>query len=203
MQARLQGLHFFIFQKGMYKMLTHKGTQELKTQRITLRKFTPEDAYDMYHNWAKDERVCKFLTWDPHQSVEATEQLLRIWCKDYENPEWYQWAIDLEGKVIGSISVVHVSNENDYVEIGYCIGFDYWGKGIMTESVKAVTDFLFAQVGVNRIEICHAVKNPASGKVAQKCGFELEGIHKEEFKSRFGEYLDIAHYAIVRKDYKK
>ena len=43
-------------------MLTHKGTQELKTARLTLRKFTPEDAAAMYNNWAKDERVCKYLT---------------------------------------------------------------------------------------------------------------------------------------------
>lgn len=184
-------------------MLTHKGTQELKTERLTLRKFRPEDAHDMYHNWAKDERVCQFLTWDPHESVEATEQLLKLWCRDYENPEWYQWAIIYKDKVIGSIAVVRVSNENDCIEIGYCIGFDYWGKGIMTESVQAVIDFLFTQAGVNRIEICHAVKNPASGRVAQKCGLSLEGIHKEEFKSRWGEYLDIAHYAIVRNNYEK
>lgn len=72
----------------------------------------------------------------------------------------------------------------------------------MSEAVKAVIDFLFSEVGLNRITICHAVKNPASGKVAQKCGLSLEGINKEEFHSRFGEFLDMAHYGIVRKDYK-
>lgn len=184
-------------------MLTHKGTQEIRTDRLTLRKFTPEDAYDMYHNWAKDERVCRFLTWDPHESVEATEELLTIWCKDYEKSDWYQWAITYGETIIGSISVVKFSEENDSAEIGYCIGHDYWGKGIMTESVQAVIDFLFTQVGINRIEICHAVKNPASGRVAQKCGLSFEEIHKAEFKSRWGEHLDMAHYAIERKDYEK
>lgn len=184
-------------------MLTHKGTQKLKTERLILRQFRPEDAHDMYHNWAKDERVCRFLTWTPHESEEATEHLLGIWCKDYEKPDWYQWAIVFENKVVGSISVVRISNENELAELGYCIGFDYWGKGIMTESTKAVMDFLFTQVGVHRIEICHAAKNPASGRVAQKCGLTFEGIHKEEFKSRWGEYLDMVHYGIVRKDYEK
>lgn len=184
-------------------MLTHKGTQELKTDRLTMRRFRPEDAKEMYNNWAKDERVCKFLTWDPHESEEATKQLLEYWCKDYEKPDWYQWAIVYDGKVIGSLAVVEFSEKNESAELGYCIGYEYWGMGIMSESVQAVIDFLFSEVGLNRITICHAVKNPASGRVAQKCGLVLEGIHKEEFKSRSGEYLDIAHYGIVRKDYKK
>lgn len=184
-------------------MLTHKGTQEIKTERLTLRRFRPEDAKDMYNNWAKDERVCKFLTWDPHESEEATKQLLSVWCKDYEKPDWYQWAITYKGNPVGSIAVVKFSENDSSAEIGYCIGHDYWGKGIMTESAKAVIRFLFEEVGVNRITICHAVKNPASGRVAQKCGLSFEGIHKEEFKSRWGEYLDLAHYAITAKDYKK
>ena len=157
----------------------------------------------MYHNWAKDERVCKFLTWDPHESEKATEDLLNIWCKNYEKPDWYQWAIVFGDKVIGSIAVVEFSENNNSAELGYCIGFDYWGKGIMSEAVQSVIDFLFSQVGLNRITIGHALKNPASGRVAQKCGLSLEGICKEEFKARSGEYLDMAHYAIVRKDYEK
>lgn len=43
----------------------------------------------------------------------------------------------------------------------------YWNKGLMTEAARAVIDYLFSKVGVHRIEIAHAVKNPASGKVAQ------------------------------------
>ncbi|MBR3972270.1 MAG: GNAT family N-acetyltransferase [Ruminococcus sp.] len=184
-------------------MLTHKGTQEIRTKRLILRKFKPEDAHEMYHNWAKDERVCKFLTWAPHESEEATKGLLNIWCKDYEKSDWYQWAIVYGNKVIGSISVVEFLENNNSAELGYCIGFDYWGKGIMSESVQAVINFLFLEVGLDRITICHALKNPASGRVAQKCGLILEDVHKKEFKSQWGEFLDMAHYAIVRKDYEK
>ena len=184
-------------------MLNHKGTQRLKTERLILRKFTPADAQDMYNNWAKDERVAKYLTWPAHENVETTEYVLSLWCADYEKNDYYQWAIEYEGKPIGSIAVVKCSDENHSAELGYCMGFDYWGKGIMTEAVRAVTAFLFEEVDVNRIVICHAVKNPASGKVAQKCGYIFEGTHKEEFKSLWGEYLDISCYGLVRKDYEK
>lgn len=182
-------------------MLTHKGTQTIKTERLTLRKFVFEDANAMYENWAKDERVTKYLTWPPHENLETTRYVLSLWCNDYKNDNFYQWAIIFEGKVVGSISVVRISDENELAELGYCIGHDYWGKGIMSECVKAVTDFLFSQVGVNRVCICHAVKNPASGMVAKKCNFSFEGTHKEEFKSQWGEYLDISYYAIVKKEW--
>ena len=51
-------------------------------------------------------------------------------------------------------------------------------KGLMPEAAKAVIDFLFSEVGVNRVGISHAVKNPASGRVAQKCGHTFEGTKR-------------------------
>ena len=73
----------------------------------------------------------------------------------------------------------------------------------MTEAAKAVIDFLFSEVGVNRVEISHAVKNPASGRVAPKCGLTLEGTRREYFKASNGEFLDISYYGIIRSEWEK
>lgn len=182
-------------------MLTHKGTQEIKTERLTLRRFTPEDAKPMFDTWANDERVTKFLTWTPHGSIDVTEFVIGLWLKDYEKENSYQWAIEFEGKLIGSISVVCIDENSEFAEIGYCIGYDFWGKGIVTEATKAVIDFLFKEVNFNRIIIEHATKNPASGKVITKCGLTLEGVKREHFKSATGEFLDIAVYSILRREW--
>lgn len=182
-------------------MLTHKGTQTIKTERLTLRKFTLDDAQDMYNNWANDERVTKYMEWTPHESAEATLELLKIWCADYEKENNYNWVIELDGTIIGNISVVEVNENNERASIGYCIGYDYWNKGIMAECAKAVIDFLFAEVGFNRIEITHAVKNPASGRVAQKCGLTFEGTKRKYFKSNDGEFLDISYYSILKSEW--
>lgn len=87
------------------------------------------------------------------------------------------------------------------MEIGYCIGFDFWNKGIMAEALGAVIDFLFKEVGVNRIEIAHAVNNPASGKVAQKCGLTYEGTKRQFYKSADGKLQDIAFYSILKSEF--
>lgn len=184
-------------------MLTHKGTQTLITPRLTLRRFQVDDAQAMFDTWANDERVTRFLTWLPHESPELTKQLLESWCASYENPNYYNWVIELEGKIIGNISVVRISEKSEFAELGYCMGFDYWRKGIMPEAAKAVIDFLFAEVGFNRVGISHAVKNPASGRVAQKCGLTFEGTKREYFKASNGEFLDISDYGIIRREWEK
>lgn len=184
-------------------MMTHKGTQTITTRRLTLRRFQPEDAQDMFENWANDERVTRFLTWTPHGSPELTKQLLSIWCAAYENPNNYNWVIEKDGKAIGSISMVRMDEESENAELGYCLGHAYWNQGIMAEAAKAVIDYLFREVGFHRIEIGHAVKNPASGRVAQRCGLTYEGTKREFYKCASGEFLDIAEYGILRREWEE
>lgn len=183
--------------------MTHIGTKTLKTERLILRKFTVDDYSDMFNNWANDENVTRFLTWQPHESLQATRQLLEGWCAAYENNNAYNWAMEFEGQVIGNISVVRISDKSEYAELGYCMSRKYWNKGLMTEAARAVIDFLFSEIGVHRVTIAHAVKNPASGKVAQKCGLTYEGTKRETFKSSRGEFLDIAYYGILRNEWKR
>lgn len=182
-------------------MLTHKGTQTIKTQRLVLRKFTPEDAQPMFETWADDERVTRYLTWQPHGTVDITKTIVNNWCSSYKNDNSYNWAIEFNDQIIGSISVVSIDENSEHMEIGYCIGFDFWNKGIMHEVCRAVIDFLFNEVGVNRIEIAHAVNNPASGRVAQKCGLTYEGTKRQFFKSADGKLQDIAFYSILKSEY--
>ncbi len=182
-------------------MITQKGTKTLYTERLILRKFTVDDADDMFNNWANDERVTRFLSWKPHKSVEETRELLKGWCTAYENDNTYNWAIVYEGKTIGSLSVVTINEKREFADLGYCMGYDYWNKGIMTEAVKAVIDYLFSEIGINRIGISHAVKNFGSGKVAQKCGLTYEGTKREFFKDSKGEFHDMSFLGILRKDW--
>lgn len=184
-------------------MLTHKGTQVLKTERLILRPFEVGDARQMYDNWASDENVTRYLTWLPHESPEATAKLLEEWHDAYSDARTYNWAIELDGQAIGSIGAVKIDDLSEHAEIGYCIGKPYWGRGIMTEAAGAVIEYLFAQVGLNRIGICHAVPNKASGRVAQKCGMKYEGTKREFLKAHDGVFLDVAFLGITRRDWEQ
>ncbi len=182
-------------------MLTHTGTQTIQTDRLTLRRFNLNDVPSMFETYVNDPTVTRFLSWQPHGEVAVTEALVKNWCQNYEKADYYHWAIVYEGKVIGGISVVRLDEVNESAEIGYCIGSAYWGQGIMTEAARAVLDFLLTQVNCHRVVICHAPQNPASGRVAQKCGLVYEGTLREACKTSLGEYLDLAVYSQIKKDF--
>ena len=181
--------------------MEHLGTKQIETGRLNLRPFAMEDAEAMYRNWASDPEVTKFLSWPAYQSVDTAYEILDIWTKQYSDNNFYQWAIELKelGEPIGSISVVNLDDRVDMVEIGFCIGKAYWGRGIMTEAFQAVIDFLFGEVGVQRIEAGHDPENPASGAVQRKCGLKYEGTFRRRIRSNQG-ITDVAWYSILKEE---
>ena len=80
--------------------------------------------------------------------------------------------------------------------IGYCIGKPWWHKGIMSEALGAVIDFLFDEVGVNRVESRHDPRNPNSGAVMKKCGMKFEGTLRQSDRNNQG-ICDACYYAIL------
>lgn len=181
--------------------MKHLGTLEIETHRLILRRFTMDDAQTMYDNWASDPEVTKFLTWPAHDSVEVTKRVLSDWVANYERPDNYQWAIEFKelGQPIGSISVVSHNDKAELVHIGYCLGKRWWHKGIMSEALQAVMDFLFDEVGANRIESRHDPRNPHSGAVMRKCGMKYEGTLRKSDWNNQG-ICDASWYAFLAEE---
>lgn len=177
------------------------GTERIETKRLILRRFTLEDAADMFENWAKDPLVTEFLTWQPHPTVEETKRVLSSWIPEYEKGEYFNWAMELKesGSVIGNISVVHSDERIDAAEIGYCMSRSLWGKGLMPEALGAVMDYLFDEVGMNRVAAKHDARNPRSGRVMAKAGMRQEGVLRAAGKSNAG-ICDEVCYAMIRSD---
>ena len=181
-------------------MPTHKGTTTLRTARLTLRRFTAGDAEAMFHNWASDEEVVKYLTWPAHVSVEISERILADWLANYSRDDYYQWAIIFEDQPIGSIAVVSQNDSVGKAEIGYCIGKNWWHKGIMTETLGAVINYLFTEVGMQRVEARHDPRNPHSGDVMRKCDMTYEGTLRRSDRNNQG-ICDLVRYGILRQDW--
>ena len=185
-------------------MLNHKGTQTIETPRLILRQACMADAEPMFHNWAGDPEVTKFLTWPAYQTVDTAHVRLAVWIENYEKPDYYQWMIVPKalGQPIGSISAVKHNDSVAKAEIGYCIGKAWWHQGIMTEALGAVMEYLFDEVGMNRVEARHDPKNPHSGAVMRKCGMTYEGTLRQADRNNQG-ICDMAVYAMLAQDRKK
>lgn len=184
--------------------MNHQGTRWIETERLILRQFTLDDAPAMYRNWAGNPEVTKYLTWPAHGSVEISRMVLADWGSHYGEKNYYQWAIvpkDL-GEPIGSIAAVHLNDRVGKVEVGYCVGPNWWHQGIMTEALNAVIHFLLEEVGTNRVEACHDPNNPHSGDVMRKCGMTYEGTQRQAGINNQG-LCDLSWYAILASDRKE
>lgn len=182
--------------------MKHVGTQKLETDRLILRRYVSEDAPEKYKNWTSDPEVTKFLMWKPHPSEEYTQTITDECVKQYSDDKFYRWAIVLKAngdKPIGDIAVVRMDEEVSMVHIGYCLGRKWWHRGIMSEALKAVMDFMFDVVGVNRIESRHDPLNPNSGKVMQKCGMKYEGTLRSADWNNQG-ICDASYYALLKSE---
>ena len=177
------------------------GTQRIETERLILRPFTSADAEAMYHNWAADPEVTKYLTWQTHESPEATRALLTDWVRHYAEGDFFEWAIVLKDtqEPIGSIGVVGLDEAIAAAEVGYCLGRAYWGRGLMPEALRAVMDFLFDEVDAERVLARHDSENPKSGRALQKAGMRLEGTLRRGGRNNRG-IIDVVLYAALSSD---
>ena len=182
--------------------MNHCGPQTIETERLILRRFTLDDADAMYKNWASDPDVTEYLTWPPHASVDVTKAILENWVSSYAQNNCYQWAIVLKengNSPIGSIAAVGMNDDVEIIHIGYCIGKEWWHRGITSEALKAVMDFFFDKVGANRIESRHDPRNPYSGMVMQKCGMKYEGTLRSSDRNNQG-ICDANWYALLKSE---
>ena len=182
--------------------MKHLGTKYLETNRLILRPFSLDDTAAMFKNWASDEEVTKYLTWPPHRNMNTTQKVLKSWIHNYTKEDYYQWAIVLKenhDEPIGSIGVNAYNHSIDIAQIGYCIGKQWWHKGITTEALMCIMNFLFHEVGVKRIEATHDVNNPNSGSVMKKCGMKYEGTLRQAGINNQGIH-DVCYYAKLSTD---
>ncbi len=177
------------------------GTNTIETHRLILRRFRMEDAEDMFHHWASDPEVTRFLTWPAHPDLETTRKVLSDWISRYPDSRFMNWAIEEKesGSVVGSIAVVLLHEETESADIGYCLSRSRWGRGIMPEALRAVIDYLFDSVRLRRVAACHDIRNPRSGRVMAKAGMKLEGILRGAGKNNLG-ICDDVWYAILPAD---
>ena len=172
-------------------MITHKGTQNIKTERLLLRRIMPDDA-EMVYKWMSDPEVLKYEDWKPHKNAEFTRGYISFITDGYKSSETYRWGIQLGEELIGDILGGGT--------LAYYLRKDCWSNGYATEAVKAVINYMFSKVGLEKIDARHSVNNIASGKVLKKAGMYYKG-HVKEFYFCNSEWQDCDFYVLMKEQY--
>ncbi|HEX8068540.1 MAG TPA: GNAT family N-acetyltransferase [Pyrinomonadaceae bacterium] len=160
----------------------------IETERLLLRPPALGDAPAIYETYARDPEVTRYLIWRPHRSLADTEEFLRAHLArrvadaddaaaqgSVEVSAEVSWVLILkEGDQLAGMLAVHPAEFR--VGLGYVLGRAYWGRGLMTEAVRAVTELALAQPEVFRVWAVCDVDNRASARVLEKAGLAREGV---------------------------
>jgi RimJ/RimL family protein N-acetyltransferase len=103
---------------------------------------------------------------------------------DWSSGSNASWAVvdGASGDLLGSVSVHSIDRDQADAEIGYWTAPAARGRGVAPAAVDAASRWAFETLAVDRIELCHAVENPASGRVAEKAGFVFEGKLRRSYR---------------------
>ena len=173
----------------------------LKTERLILRPFSLEDA-ERVRKLAGAREIAENTATMPHPYEEGmAEEWISTHEDLYTQGQNVHFAVCLNktGELIGAIDIV-INKDHDRGELGYWVGIPYWNHGYCTEAAWAVIEYGFEVLHLNRIGAIHFTRNPASGRVMEKIGMHFEGVRRQEMK-RWDEYVDVASYGILRKEY--
>lgn len=121
--------------------------------------------------------------------------------KSYQQPS--NMAIEINGQAVGNIGFTVKDDIYRYnAEIGYWISEDYWGRGVMSEAVPIMTNYIFQNFQVNRIFACVLEGNIGSMRVLEHAGYRHEAIHRKAAVKN-NQYLDEHIFAILRSEHKQ
>jgi RimJ/RimL family protein N-acetyltransferase len=169
---------------------------ELPGNGFKLRGWKDDDAAALQQH-ANNINISDFL-FDRFPSPYTTDEAVKwVKLKLNQNPV-VNFVIDVDGELAG---VIGIDQRDDIYRkaplLGYWLRQDYWGKGIMTEAVKLVTHYAFANLDVVRIQAGVLGNNPRSMRVLEKAGFTREGILKNNIIKN-GKILDEHIYGFIK-----
>jgi RimJ/RimL family protein N-acetyltransferase len=150
----------------------------LETERLTLRRPTLADVKAIA-NLANDRRIAENTRRLPHPySQDHAIEFVRALANDRRETAFL---IENNYTPIGAVGVDW--RQPDAPELGYWLGFEYWGQGFATEAARAVIDFTFEQFDVEHLISGARVANPSSRNILEKCGFQWSGVELHRFEA--------------------
>ncbi|SIT89859.1 GNAT family N-acetyltransferase [Pontibacter indicus] len=172
---------------------------KLVTKRLELRMIWPADAAFILQGLS-DRRVTEYYAvhYDTPEAVQEQMQFYEDLIKNGTGV-WWAFSIKGEGQLIGACGLNELEAEHQKAQMGYWLLPAYWGKGYVPEAARAVMQYAFHEMHLNRIEAIVEGGNAASEKVLQKLGFTCEGrLREREMKN--GRFIDLLYYSVLKRE---
>jgi ribosomal-protein-alanine N-acetyltransferase len=176
---------------------------ELKTARLRLREITMDDADWFLAHFSAPEVVYGQGFPAPDGIEGAREGLARYVVDLFARRQGLRWGICLRGDdaLIGSAGFYDWDRKVGSAELGYDLAPAHWGKGIMAEALRAILDYAFATMELNRVQVLVMPRNERSLRLAARLGFVREGVLRDHGVDETGATCDDAVLSLLRREW--
>lgn len=125
-------------------------TPRLETDRLLLREIHADDVDAVFNCWMQDENVSRYMWWKASEDINDAKEFVEFELGNLENDQWNRWMIVQKStKELVGTCLIFFNDEEGHWDISYNLGVKYWGKGYMTEAMRAVMKY-----AVDGIPIC-------------------------------------------------
>ena len=153
------------------------GTVELWTENLILRRYRTEDAEQLHRLLGTDPEMYKFSGWNPYATLEMAREAVCRFIESYGDEHSYSWVIDVDDIVVGTIGAYDYKNSR--IEVGFSVAGVWQGRGIATEALKKVLEYLTVNEGISSVIAWCADENVCSRRVLEKSGMQFVRTEKE------------------------
>ena len=175
-------------------------TMIIKTKRLLLRPWEEADAESLYE-YARDPAVGPIAGWPAHKSAEDS---LRVIRNVLSVGETYAVCLREDGRAVGSIGLIapdrsHTGLGDTEMEVGFWLGVPFWGKGYMTEALRALQRHAFGDLGCTALWCGYYDGNERSKRCQEKCGFLYHHTEKNKPCVLMGD-VRTEHFSLLTKE---
>ena len=143
------------------------------------------------------EYLGRWLPWVAHaHGPEHQLEFIRGTRRQLAEDDGFVCAIVDGGAVVGTIGLHRIDRANSWTSIGYWLDADRQGRGTMTHATRAVTQYAFEVLGLNRVEIRAAVGNARSAAIPRRLGFVQDGVLRQAERDGDG-FRDVVVYSML------
>ncbi len=172
---------------------------ELRTERLLLRPFRPGDVDDVYA-FATDPEWSRYLMNVPQPYTRQHAEEFVAGCVRADRGEHLELALVLDGCVVGRIRLT-VRDEGHSAGLGYSIAREHWGKGLVAEAVRAIIDWAFPALDLEKVVSGADARNRRSRRVMEKLGMSREALLLGQRVARDGPADEVV-YSLSREEWK-
>jgi ribosomal-protein-serine acetyltransferase len=178
-------------------MFVHGIDQDTALSLLALR-----DAEELFTATdANREHLRRWLPWvESVRSVDDTRAFIRSSLDQHARNNGFQCAVRFRHNIVGVVGYHWIDWANRSTHIGYWLAADHQGRGIMTKACRALVDFAFGELELNRVEIATADGNSRSRAIPERLGFVEEGLHRQAERLA-DRYVDLRLYAMLRSEW--